>query len=119
MGRPTYTALAAFALTGLLFTGSAYATVIYTPLVDISGKNLECSVFNVSTKPVTVTIDWLDYTGTVQSTITQAAAPGAGYISSLAGPTNLLCRFTFNASKSSLRTAYCIGSPCQTSGEAH
>jgi hypothetical protein len=103
----------------LLVAVPSSASVLYTPLVDVSGSHLGCSSINVTTKPLAVTVDWVDFTGTTRGTASYTLSPGAARLDSLAGITALFCRFTVAGSKSSIRAASCVGSPCQATVEAH
>jgi len=108
-------------IAALLVVSSAPAqakTVLYTPFVDVGATHLGCSVVNVSKKELSVTIDWFDFTGTVKNTDTVDVLPGHAAFSTFTGTQVLFCRFTFDGGKNSVRAAYCVGSPCQATGEA-
>jgi len=90
------TALAASVL-AVLASGAHAATVLATAPADASYPNtqtLYCDVVNKGTKPVTVTIEAIEYDGTVDATLAAAVlAPATGTFLQ-GGGTSAWCRFT-------------------------
>ena len=121
MEDPMRSGMTIATIAALLVVAAAPAqakTVLYTPFVDVGATHLGCSVVNVSKKELSVAIDWIDFTGTVKSTDTVDVMPGHAAFSTFSGTQVLFCRFTFDGGKNSVRAAYCVGSPCQATGEA-
>ncbi len=111
--------IAATALLLTFGTAAEATSVLNTSPFNASGAVLNCNVANVTTKPVTVTVEVIDGGGASPSgPVTRQIAPGAVDVVSGPAPDPAYCRFTVNGNKSSVRAGYCVGDPCQVSGDA-
>ncbi len=104
-----HTARFAAAITALLVAvGPARATTLYTPPLSSPTPGV-CTLVNLGSKPLDVTIDVVNGGGVVTVSETSSAPP-AGVVSISPNATFAstigYCRFTFRASKNKVRAGY-------------
>jgi hypothetical protein len=95
---------------GLALPSGASAGTLWTPSLAPEGTSrLRCDIQNVGTEPFDVSIDVLDYDGTVVASGDTSAPPGGSAAWSAPAEENpRSCRFRFRGSRRKARASACV-----------
>ncbi|MCI0604308.1 hypothetical protein L0156_15020 [bacterium] len=96
--------LLVMAIALLVLTASSDAVTLISPPVQNDGNTVSCTVFNVSTDPVEVTVTLFDGSGHPVVTNTGPIFPGVSsdFVAGFSNDT-FYCKFTFSGKRSSIR----------------